>query len=144
MVFANRLDRMRRVLKSEYGSADGQIVLVLSMASEGAMTCTMLCDAHSCSKSSFAENELESGYDFVPRCRHSGVRWRLCGSRLISQFPNSLIRSSSDELGVFFRGVLRENDIDPGLIQETSYVVWCLTLITRFGHVRKNTSLLIH
>ena len=29
MVFANRLDRMRQVLKSEYGSADGQIALVL-------------------------------------------------------------------------------------------------------------------
>jgi len=41
------------------------------------------------------------------------------GDRLISQFRRtSQLRSSSDELGVFFRGVLRENDIDPGLIQE--------------------------
>ncbi len=41
------------------------------------------------------------------------------GDRLISQFRRtSQFRSSSDELGVFFRGVLRENDIDPGLIQE--------------------------
>ncbi|MFP6808416.1 MAG: type III pantothenate kinase [Pseudomonadales bacterium] len=30
----------------------------------------------------------------------------------------SQLRSSSDELGVFFRSVLRENDIDPSLISE--------------------------
>ena len=58
MVFANRLDRMRQVLKSEYGSADGQIALVFSMASVDALTCTMLCEALSRSKSSFAGNEL--------------------------------------------------------------------------------------
>ena len=66
------------------------------------------------------------------------------GDRLISQFRRtSQLRNSSDELGVFFRGVLQENDIDPGLVKKSSSVVWCLTLTTRFGHARKNTSLLI-
>ena len=37
---------------------------------------------------------------------------------LVLQFRKpSLVRSSSDELGVFFRGVLRENGIEPDRIK---------------------------
>ena len=36
------------------------------------------------------------------------------GEKLVAQFRRtSELRSSSDELGVFFRTVLRENDVDP-------------------------------
>jgi type III pantothenate kinase len=41
--------------------------------------------------------------------------------RLQVQFRRtSQLRSSSDELGVFFRSVLRENDVDPNLISEVA------------------------
>jgi len=39
--------------------------------------------------------------------------------QLVTQFRRtSQLRSSSDELGVFFRGVLRENDIDPSAVRD--------------------------
>ena len=39
--------------------------------------------------------------------------------QLVTQFRRtSQLRSSSDELGVFFRGVLRENDIDPSVVRD--------------------------
>ena len=45
--------------------------------------------------------------------------------QLITQFRRtSQLRSSSDELGVFFRSVLRENDVDPTAIREI--VICCV------------------
>jgi len=39
--------------------------------------------------------------------------------QLVTQFRRtSQLRSSSDELGVFFRGVLRENDIEPSAVRD--------------------------
>ena len=41
------------------------------------------------------------------------------GDQLTLQFRRtSQLRSSSDELGVFFRTVIRENDIDPNFIDQ--------------------------
>ena len=47
------------------------------------------------------------------------------GEKLVAQFRRtSELRSSSDELGVFFRTVLRENDVDPRQI--TELVICCV------------------
>ena len=51
----------------------------------------------------------------------------------------SQLRSSSDELGVFFRTVLRENDINPDLISEVSICCVVLTYFTPCVRAARNT-----
>ena len=59
---------------------------------------------------------------------------------LITQFRRtSQLQSSSDELGVFFRSVLRENDVTPQPFSKSLFVAWSRTFCIPFAPARKNT-----
>ena len=64
----------------------------------------MLRDARSRSIRSLAENELESGYDFMSRCgQYSVFRGVFAGDRLISQFRRTSNFVAALMNWVFFR-----------------------------------------